>query len=290
MQNFIMINNLLKILFLVVLVQLPAAQASAFLIDRAGAGEDSFDMIVIDPGHGGEDSGAIGVRGVVEKDIALNVARRLAAVLEAKLGCEVLLTRDGDTTMTLDERVAFANRNDADIFISIHANSARNRKASGIETFFMSYEATDAEAALVAEKENSVAIKDGAVVDGLTDDLKNMLLDMAQSVTHHESFRLAESVHKSMVKGTRREDRGVKQAPFVVLYGAVMPAILVEVGFISNAKEVVRLKSPKYQIRMANAIADGIIGFGRLTGRDVSKKNEGENGIGIRRTTKEVRR
>ena len=210
--------------------------------------------------------------------------------MEAKLGCTVLLTRDGDTTMTLDERVAFANRNDADIFISIHANSARNRKASGIETFFMSYEATDAEAALVAEKENSVAIKDGAAVGGLTDDLKNMLLDMAQSVTHHESFRLAESVHKSMVKGTRREDRGVKQAPFVVLYGAVMPAILVEVGFISNAKEVARLKSPKYQIRMANSIADGIIGFGRLTGRDVSKRDEGEKGIGISWTTKEVRR
>jgi N-acetylmuramoyl-L-alanine amidase len=287
-----MTNNLLKILFLAVLVQLGATQASAFFIDRAGGGEDSLDIIVIDPGHGGEDSGAVGPRGGVEKDIALNVARRLAAALEAKLGCTVLLTRDGDTTMTLDERVAFANRNDADIFISIHANAARNRKASGIETFFMSYEATDAEAALVAEKENSVAVKDGdgAAMDGVTDDLKNMLLDMAQSVTHHESFRLAESVHKSMVKGTRRGDRGVKQAPFVVLYGALMPAILVEVGFISNAKELVRLKSPKYQARMANSIVDGIIGFGRLTGMSIGKKNEEDKGVGISWTAKEIRR
>ncbi len=202
MLNLIMINNLLKIFFLVVLLQLPSTGASAFFIDRAGGEEDSFGMIVIDPGHGGEDSGAVGPRGVFEKDIALNVARRLAVVLEARLGCEVLLTRDGDISMTLDERVAFANRNDADIFISIHANAARNKKASGIETFFMSYEATDAEAARVAEKENSVAVKATAAADGLTDDLKSMLLDMVQSVTHHESFRLAESVHKSMVKGT----------------------------------------------------------------------------------------
>ncbi len=127
-------------------------------------------------------------------------------------------------------------------------------------------------------------------MDGVTDDLKNMLLDMAQSVTHHESFRLAESVHKSMVKGTRREDRGVKQAPFVVLYGALMPAILVEVGFISNAKEVVRLKSPRHQTRMANSIVDGIIGFGRLTGMDIGNNNEGGKEIELRRTAKEIRR
>jgi N-acetylmuramoyl-L-alanine amidase len=117
----------------------------------------------------------------------------------------------------------------------------------------------------VAEKENSV-VGDSAG-PGFTDDLKNILLDMAQSVTHHESSRLAESVHMNMVKGTRREDRGVKQAPFAVLYGALMPAVLVEVGFLSNPTEANRLSSPEYQARIADSIAEGVIGFGSLKER-----------------------
>jgi N-acetylmuramoyl-L-alanine amidase len=262
-----MMKRLLKGLLPLILLLLLVPRARAFFIGPGDMAEDPLDVIVIDPGHGGEDSGAIGPGGIVEKDIALKVARRLALVLGARLGCDVLLTRNDDTSMTLEDRVAFANRHDADVFISIHANAARSKKASGIETFFMSYEATDEDAMRVAEKENSVALSGGAAGPGFTDDLKNILSDMAQSVTHHESSRLAESVHMNMVRGTRREDRGVKQAPFVVLYGALMPAILVEVGFLSNPTEANRLLSPEYQARIADSIAEGVIGFATLKER-----------------------
>jgi N-acetylmuramoyl-L-alanine amidase len=255
-----------KFLPLILLLLIFAVPARAFFIGPGDTSEDPLDVIVIDPGHGGDDSGAIGRGGVAEKEIALKVARRLALVLGTRLGADVLLTRNDDTFMTLEERVAFANRHDADVFISIHANSARNKKATGIETFFMSLEATDEDAMRIAEKENSVA--GGSAGPGFTDDLKNILRDMAQSVTHHESARLAESVHMNMVKGTRRrEDRGVKQAPFAVLYGALMPAVLVEVGFLSNPTEANRLLSPEYQARIADSIAEGVIGFAKVADR-----------------------
>ena len=237
-------------------------------------GRDPVDVIVIDPGHGGVDAGAIGSGGLSEKDIVLGVATGLKDALVEKLGVTVLMTREDDTFVTLEERVAFAGRSNADIFISIHVNAARNSKASGIETFFLSYEPTDAEAMRLAEHENRVLLPDGTVgtsPEVVTNDLKNILHDLAQSVTHHESSALAEAVQISMISKTRRHDRGVKQAPFTVLDGASMPAVLVEVGFISNRSEARWLGGKKAHKRIADAIALGIAGFAETVNKRALK-------------------
>jgi N-acetylmuramoyl-L-alanine amidase len=254
-------NRPITYIFLIAVLLLTAAPVSAFFIDMNGSAEDPLDVIVIDPGHGGEDAGALGPGGLTEKDITLSVALKLRDVLAERLGCSVLMTRTTDTFVSLEDRTAFANNNEADLFISIHVNAARSSKAAGVETFFMSYEATDEEAMRVAEAENNVVIAGKKRNEEFSDDLMNILLDLAQSSTHHLSSRLAESVHTKMVRLMKREDRGVKQAPFLVLYGAVMPAVLLEVGFVSNPTEARWLSSERDQSRIADAIAAGIFDF-----------------------------
>lgn len=212
--------------------------------------------IVIDPGHGGRDYGAPGyLRGVHEKDVVLKLARRLAKKIRKELNCEVIMTRNSDRDLTLEERTAIANTKNADLFISIHTNAVRDRRAFGIETFFLNL-ATDNDAILVAARENATSTRN-------ISDLETILSDLMQNAKINESSRLAVYVQKSMYRHLRRHysrirSKGVKQAPFYVLLGAQMPAILVETSFISNPRECKRLNNVKYQDRMSEAIVEGI--------------------------------
>lgn len=262
--------NVLRIAVLALLFLLPAASAQA--VRTEGLSDEAIRVVVIDPGHGGDDTGAKGPSGVEEKDITLSIALKLAEVLQEKIEARVLLTRTTDVFIPLEERTAFANANRADVFISIHANAAQSREARGTETFFLSMDATDDDARRLAAFENSAdsASFTAASAFAAADDLKDILLDLANTRSHHESSRLAEIVHTNMLGKTGREGRGVKQAPFTVLVGATMPAVLVEVGFISNPAEERWLSSKKDQERAARAIADGIVGF-----RDIMTKRKG---------------
>lgn len=232
--------------------------------------------IVIDPGHGGRDFGAPGyLKGVHEKDVALKVARRLAKMIRAKLGCEVFLTRNSDRHLTLEERTAIANTKNADLFISIHTNAARDRRAYGIETYFLNL-ATDEDAIMVAARENATSTKN-------ISDLQAILTDLMQNAKINESSRLAVHVQEAMYKQLRKKyrrinNKGVKQAPFYVLLGAQMPAILIETAFISNSRECKRLVNAKYQNRMAEAIIKGIRKYIKETSPTAFLKLSPKNG------------
>jgi N-acetylmuramoyl-L-alanine amidase len=212
--------------------------------------------IVIDPGHGGSDPGAPGyIKGVWEKDIVLKLARNLADKLRHRLQCSVILTRDSDRKLTLEERTALANTQRADLFISLHTNAARNKKLAGIETYLLNL-ATDEQAIAVAARENATSRKN-------ISDLEFILSDLMKHAKIGESTRLANDVHLSLVQEMNKKysnitDLGVKQAPFYVLLGARMPAILVETSFISNKLECERLLDPAYQDALCDAIANGI--------------------------------
>ena len=215
------------------------------------------NCIVIDPGHGGRDFGASGyLKGVYEKDIVLDIAKKLAKKIRKELQCEVVLTRNSDRYLTLEERTAIANTKNADLFISIHTNAARNRRASGIETYFLNL-ATDNESILVAARENATSTKN-------ISDLHTILSDLMQNAKINESSRLADHVqtvlckHLKKNKYSRINNKGVKQAPFYVLLGAQMPAILIEASFISNPKECKRLITSKYQEQLCEAIVNGV--------------------------------
>lgn len=212
--------------------------------------------IVIDPGHGGRDSGAPGaIKGVYEKQIVLEIAKRLARRIEKELGCEVFLTRNDDHFLTLEERTAIANTKEADLFISLHTNASMNRNASGFETYFLNL-ATDEDSIRVAARENATSRKN-------ISDLQAILNDLMQNAKINESARLAAFVQNSMVGHVSKNydritDKGVKQAPFYVLLGAQMPSILVEASFISNARECERLMNPEYQENITRGITEGI--------------------------------
>lgn len=211
--------------------------------------------IVIDPGHGGKDPGAVGYyRGVLEKNVTLELSRRVAKKLRQKIGCEVLLTRDEDKFLSLEERTAIANTKRADIFISIHANAHPNKRVSGVETYFLNL-ATDNESIRVAARENATSAKN-------ISDLEVILNDLMNNAKINESTALADQVQRAMVSHLSGRypvrDNGVKQAPFYVLLGAEMPCILVETAFISNPKECKRLNTAAYQESVADAIVKGV--------------------------------
>lgn len=215
------------------------------------------NRIVIDPGHGGRDFGASGyLKGVYEKDVVLKIAKMLAKKIREEVQCEVFLTRTRDRYLTLEERTAIANTKNADLFISIHTNAARSRRAFGIETYFLNL-ATDDESILVAARENATSTKN-------ISDLQTILSDLMQNAKINESSRLAGHVQTALCnclkknKYSRINNKGVKQAPFYVLLGAQMPAILIETSFISNPKECKRLINSKYQERLCEAIVNGI--------------------------------
>jgi N-acetylmuramoyl-L-alanine amidase len=220
--------------------------------------------VVIDPGHGGKDYGAPGyLKGVHEKQVSLQIARKLSQKIKAELGLEVILTRNRDRFLTLEERTAFANTKSADLFISIHTNASRDRRAYGIETYFLNL-ATDEEAIRVAAMENATSTKN-------ISDLQKILYDLMQNAKINESSRLAAYVQSSTVRHlknkrySRIKSKGVKQAPFYVLLGAQMPSILIETAFISNARECKRLVSSKFQERLAEGIVEGIRSYIKAT-------------------------
>lgn len=211
-------------------------------------------VLVIDPGHGGEDGGAEGPGGRFEKDLTLALARRLRAAAADSLSIQAFLTRDGDTEVPLDERAAIANNFNADIFISLHANGSRAASARGTEVFFLSYTAVDDEA-------RRVAMQEGAIMDRAPANDKDVgliLWDMAQAAQLEASSRLASSLHGEISQASLSRSRGVKQAPFRVLVGATMPAALVEVGFITNPEEEKLLFSEAHQVRLVNALIQGL--------------------------------
>ena len=211
--------------------------------------------IVIDPGHGGRDPGCY-VRGAMrEKSISLSIAKLLAKRLKKELGCEVFLTRDRDKTLSLERRTAIANMKKADLFISLHVNAHKSKNVRGMETYFLNM-ATDKGAVMVAARENATSEKN-------ISDLQTILNDLMLNTKIYESNRLAHRVQSGMFSAIKKgyggsRSLGVKQAPFYVLIGAEMPAILVEVGFLSNPTERKRLQTKKYQQRIAQGICDGI--------------------------------
>ncbi len=211
--------------------------------------------IVIDPGHGGDDPGAIGPSGTKEKDVVLDISKRIATRLKKETGAKVYLTRSRDKTLTLEQRNAYAVSKKANLFISVHANASRKRDQVGIETYYLN-NATDKAAAKLAARENRNAGQNLSTVEHI---LSTMLLNHDAG----ESNALATDVQRSMVKRVGKRyskvrDRGVRSALFYVLVGAKCPAILVETAFISNPREEKRLKSTPYQEAVAISVADGV--------------------------------
>lgn len=216
--------------------------------------------VVIDPGHGGAETGAKGPGGTLEKDVALSIARKLRAALANTMGVQVFLTRDSDVDLPLDERTAIANNYKADLFVSIHANASRSHGAAGSEVYFLSYQSGDEATKRLAAAEGEAFVPGGAAPPG--SDLALILWDMAQAQYLEESSALASRIQEELAVVTGSEGRGVKQAPFRVLVGAAMPAVLVEVAFISNPEEEKLLGSDAYQSRIAGALMKGVARFG----------------------------
>lgn len=216
-------------------------------------------VVVIDPGHGGSDTGAKGPGGALEKDVVLLLARRLRAQLMNNLGLQVFLTRDSDQDLALDQRTALANNYKADLFISIHANASRAAGARGSEVYFLAYQASDDESRKVALAEGALpeAVSGDAASGPTPSDVALILWDMAQAEHLEESSALASRLQEELSEGGT-PGRGVKQAPFRVLVGAAMPASLVEVAFISNPEEEKQLVSEAWQARVAAALARGV--------------------------------
>ena len=211
--------------------------------------------IVVDPGHGGHDPGAVGANGLQEKDVVLSIGLKLRELLKDELGLDVVMTRSTDVFIPLEERTAIANKVNADLFLSVHANAAPNRNASGIETYYLNLAKTEKVAQLAA-KENGTSLEKVSV-------LQAILFDLMANYKLNDSAHLAEEVQKALhkkVKGQYADARnlGVKQGPFYVLVGATMPSILVETAFVSNAQEEVRLRDPAYLEMTANGILEGV--------------------------------
>ena len=222
------------------------------VIERSGP-----SPVVIDPGHGGKDIGAVAGNGLTERDLTMAVARRLAAELQAR-GHAVRLTRKDGEGRALTDRTAIANRLEASVFVSLHANASTFSSVKGAEIYYMSLDegATDEAAAATAKLENEADRE-----SDVRSDLDLILWDLAQTSVLNESAELAVAVQTRLYALLNLRNRGVKQAPFVVLTGATMPAILVEIGFLSNPAEASRLAQPEHQQALARAIATGIDAF-----------------------------
>jgi len=210
--------------------------------------------IVLDPGHGGHDTGTIGPSGLQEKDIVLDVALRLGQLITERMGAEVIYTRTDDTYVPLETRTEIANEAKADLFLSIHANSSRLRSAAGPETFYLNF-TTDPAALEVAARENAPSTRS-------IHELQDLVLKIARKEKVQESREFAASIQRALYSGLRSgKNRGVKKAPFVVLIGAQMPSVLVEVAFLSNAQEERLLKQPEYRQRLAEALYRGLFQY-----------------------------
>ncbi len=217
--------------------------------------------IVIDPGHGGLEVGSKGKFGTLEKNLTLPISQKLKAIIEKNLAYRVVLTRDKDVDVSLENRAAIANNNRAMLFISVHVNGFPRSSARGSETFFLSLNATDEESRRLAYMENNSSDIESKISSEDEDDIMMILWDMAQSAFIKQSSELAEDIQQELnsLLGTR--NRGIKQAPFKVLTGVACPAILVEVAFISNPAEERKLQTEEFQEKVARAIYRGIINF-----------------------------
>lgn len=224
---------------------------------------DRFDVVVLDAGHGGHDEGATGPSGLREKDLVLDITRRLKRRLERR-GVRVVLTRDEDRFLSLEERTAVANDARADLFLSIHANASASRRPRGIETYFASLEASDAAARETAERENS-AFGASAPDFGHDDPLAAILGDLIATEHLSESSAFAKLAQRELAAIGRARSRGVKQAPFVVLMGVQMPASLVEIGFLSNPDEEKGLRRSARRDSIAAALDRAIAAFAART-------------------------
>jgi N-acetylmuramoyl-L-alanine amidase len=215
-------------------------------------------IVAIDPGHGGEDPGAIGYRRLQEADVTLAIARKIKAELEQMPGVSPFLTRTGDYFIPLRQRIEIARRYQADMMISVHCNASRDRDATGTEVYFLSLTgATDEAARTVAEKENAADLVGGAPPSA-GDDLLSILFDLRQNDTIRRSSELAEILIDALSADTRLTTRGVKQAGFVVLKAPEIPSVLLETAFISNPREAAMLKDGHFQAKMAELVASGI--------------------------------
>jgi N-acetylmuramoyl-L-alanine amidase len=212
---------------------------------------------VIDAGHGGAEEGAKGPGGALEKQVTLSVARRLKAALESRLGLRVILTRDGDTTIGLDERAAVANNNKADLFVSLHANASPRAAISGAQVFYLSLD----EYGDAAERAAHTESESLAVFGGGSRDIELILWDMAQARYIKESAALAQSVEASLRQRIPMNARAIQQAPFRVLVGANMPAVLVEMGFITNPGQEKQLQSDEFQNQIVQSLVESITRF-----------------------------
>jgi N-acetylmuramoyl-L-alanine amidase len=229
----------------------PSPPGSLSMARQLGLG---VSRIVIDPGHGGHDPGAKG-RGITEADLVLDVALRLEALLKKVPGVEVILTRRTDEFIPLPERTAIANRENADLFISIHANSSPSASARGIETYFLNF-ANNQSAAAVAARENAESTQAmGALPDFVKAIALNNKLDESRDFATKVQHAMYEKLHAT---NKSISDRGVKQAPLVVLIGAAMPAVLAEIAFVTNPQELKLIKSNAYRQKVAEALLTAV--------------------------------
>jgi N-acetylmuramoyl-L-alanine amidase len=233
----------------------PAPGTPQPLVPSKPVESPGIHTIVIDPGHGGKEVGAVGPGGLMEKDATLALCRKLAEALESRLKTRVVLTRTDDSVVPLDQRTSIANQYKADLFLSVHMNAAIVRGAHGAETYFLSLQASDELAKKAAETENAAA--PGAPANP-SSDLKLILWDLAQQEYLNESSKLATDIQEEMNRITGVTNRGVKQAPFRVLVGATMPAALVEVAFITNAEEEKKINSDDFQKTVVGALTTAV--------------------------------
>lgn len=237
---------------------------------RGSRASEAFDMrpvrrIAIDPGHGGKDPGARGAGGILEKDVVLRVARKLRARLERE-GFEAFLTREGDAYLPLEVRTDRANARGADLFISIHANASPNRRTHGVETYLLDTR-YDRQTARVAARENGTTV-------GQLNELQRILASLRLGYNERFASRLADDVQGSLLTSLRTRhggtrDLGVKRGPFLVLFMADMPAVLVELGFLSNRAEARRLDSKAFANAAADGIASGILRYRQAHARSL---------------------
>ncbi len=235
----------------------------AIAASRLGAGRQSLTRVlglkigkvVIDPGHGGHDVGCTGATGLLEKDVVLDIGKRLGLLIEEGLGSEVVFTRKDDSFIVLDQRPVIANESRADLYISIHANSSPAKTASGVETYYLNFTSSP-EALEVAARENASS---GRGVSDLGDLIKKIALKDKIDESREFAGKIQTSLHSGSSKaGVPGKDRGVRKAPFIVLIGAQMPSVLTEIGFLSNSREEALLRKPEYRQKIAESIYRGL--------------------------------
>jgi N-acetylmuramoyl-L-alanine amidase len=243
-----------------------AQPANGSLIRSLGL---KMSRVVIDAGHGGYDTGSIGPTGFTEKELVLDVAKRLKTLIESEMGAEVIMTRTEDVFVPLESRTQIANKEEADLFISIHANSSQVKSVRGVETFFLNMNAQSRDALTTASREN-------AATERSIHDLQDIVKKITLNDKVDESRELAGHIQTAMSKRSNAgANRGVKQAPFLVLIGATMPSVLAEVSFISNPDEERQLKTAAYRQQIAESLLRGIRSYaGTLSSTKTAKSQD----------------